>query len=432
MSKKSKIYLLLAGASLIVFASALFLSRDTLAGMIRQYEDEQAAEEYLKLYFIDVTGAETGGIPAEVSPVETEGADASVSREDSVEDPAGEGFTDDRYYQRDGVTYTPDFAEGTLDCVLEIPSIGLQRGVYKGTRSEIDHDLDIWLTTAACPDLELGKTHYAIYGHNHPVQNLSFNRLKDVQPGDSFTLTKGNDVYLYSVSEIFAEWRNVGRKKYAEDLSQDPDVCYIFTCGRDYWPLNGESTRYKDYIVKGVLVKEMSLKEWNEAGKTASGSGSSESPDEDNTKEEKALMKSVLKVTAKPKADSDGFTIFASVKDESGNFIPDARLALMNSDGNAVMSWIQADEPTELTVPEGTWVIGVTEIDKDLYQEPPGKEIVITSKDVEIRRVGEETEEGAISNSGAILTAACLSAAMAVIFLAFFTVSLVKRKRKNR
>ena len=69
MSKKPKIYLLLAGASLIVFASALYFSRDTLAGMIRQYEDEQAAEEYLKLYFIDVTGAETGGIPAEVSPV---------------------------------------------------------------------------------------------------------------------------------------------------------------------------------------------------------------------------------------------------------------------------------------------------------------------------------------------------------------------------
>ncbi|MBR0391994.1 MAG: hypothetical protein IJK38_06705, partial [Oscillospiraceae bacterium] len=91
-----------------------------------------------------------------------------------------------------------------------------------------------------------------------------------------------------------------------------------------------------------------------------------------------------------------------------------------------------ADEPTELTVPEGTWVIGVTEIDKDLYQEPPGKEIVITSKDVEIRRIGEETEEGALSNSGVILTVTCLSAAMAVIFLAFFTVSLVKRKRKNR
>ena len=72
------------------------------------------------------------------------------------------------------------------------------------------------------------------------------------------------------------------------------------------------------------------------------------------------------------------------------------------------------------------------EIDKDMYQEPPGKEIVITSKDIEIRRIGEETEEGAISNSGAILTATCLSAALAVIFLAFFTVSLVKRKRKNR
>ena len=26
-------------------------------------------------------------------------------------------ITDDQYYQRDGVTYTPDFAEGTLDCV---------------------------------------------------------------------------------------------------------------------------------------------------------------------------------------------------------------------------------------------------------------------------------------------------------------------------
>lgn len=371
-----------------MFASAFYLSRDTLAGLLRLHKDKQAAEEYLKLYLIDVTDTETGSFPAEVSPIETEDADTEESREDPSFDPVREEFSDDQYYQRDGVTYTPDFAEGTLDCVLEIPSIGLRRGVYTGTQNEIDHDLGIWLTTVSRPELELGKTHYAIYGHNHPVQNLSFNRLKDVKLGDRFTLTKEGNVYLYTVTDIFAEWRHIGRKKYAEDLSQNPSLCYIFTCGRDYWPLNGESTRYKDYIVKGELKEIMALRDWDEL-EEISREGELYVPEI----KIKARHMSVLDVTAKPKENSEEFTILASLTDKSGNPIKDSILSLMDADGNEVRSWVQTDSPKELSVPEGTWVIGVTKIAQDYYVEPPGKEIIITSKDIQINRIGTETKE---------------------------------------
>ena len=107
-----------------------------------------------------------------------------------------EEWEDNVWYVRDGIRYTPDYAKGFLECVLEIPSVKIRRGVYSGTWEEIQHNLDIWMVTAARPDYELGKTHYCIYGHNHTVQNLSFNRLKDVKKGELFKLTCEKGIFI--------------------------------------------------------------------------------------------------------------------------------------------------------------------------------------------------------------------------------------------
>ena len=52
-------------------------------------------------------------------------------------------------------------------------------------------------------------------------------------------------------------------RKYITDMSWGTDYCFLITCGRDdmYLP-NGQSTRYKDFILQGELVKHYSLSEY--------------------------------------------------------------------------------------------------------------------------------------------------------------------------
>lgn len=163
-----------------------------------------------------------------------------------------EEWEDNVWYVRDGIRYTPDYAKGFLECVLEIPSVKIRRGVYSGTWEEIQHNLDIWMVTAARPDYELGKTHYCIYGHNHTVQNLSFNRLKDVKKGELFKLTCEKGIFTYKVSEIFAWWREEVTEKLVDNFNLSANECYIITCGR------GEN-RYKDLVVKGILQSKKEI-----------------------------------------------------------------------------------------------------------------------------------------------------------------------------
>ena len=322
------------------------------------------------------------------------------------------------YYERNGVTYTPDFARGKLACVLEIPSISLKRGVYSGSQEEIEHDLDIWLTTAASPFLRVGETHYAIYGHNHLVQDLSFNRLKDVKPGDVFTLTSEKKVYSYRVTSIFAEWRSVGRKKYATNLDLDPSLCYIFTCGRDHWLLNGKSTRYKDYIIEGTLFDH---DEENEKAGI----------DHQLVKMEPLLLPAKLEIIENGMT-ADGLLLIAALKDENGAFLTGATLSLLDTDGNEITSWTQGTRPKQLVLPEGTYVAAVTELGDSFHEEPDGVEITVRKTESWIVRIGEETEEKPVSNSEIIITTAISSAILAVVFTVLFFGSVICGKQREK
>ena len=185
---------------------------------------------------------------------EPEGDDYLVKQQKTYEDP--------NYYQRNGVTYTPDYAVGYLFCVLEYPKVGIRRGVYSGDWADIYYDLDLWMATSARPDYEIGKTHMAIYGHNHTAQDLSFNNLKVASVGDEFTLYSTDGVYRYEVTRIFADWRSSVSKNYVDNMTISPDVCYIITCGRDNFLVDGKSSRYKDFIVEGHLKEKLSLTEY--------------------------------------------------------------------------------------------------------------------------------------------------------------------------
>lgn len=171
-------------------------------------------------------------------------------------------YTDENYYSRDGVVYTPDYAQGEIDCVLEVPSVEIRRGVYTGTWDQINYDLDIWMVTAARPDYVLGETHYCIYGHNHTVQNLSFNRLQKVQVGERFYLTSSTGRYIYTITNVFAVSREDATTDYVNNFDLGSDKCYLITCGRDDGVRN---YRYLDLIVEGTLEEHMTLEEYAES-----------------------------------------------------------------------------------------------------------------------------------------------------------------------
>lgn len=209
-------------------------------GYERQEQEEQLADQYLEFL---IQAAET--VAEEESKPGT--------KENEQKQPTMPGWTDNQYLTKDGVTFTPDYAKGYLDCVLEIEKIKLKRGVYGGSWDDIVHNLDVWMVTVAHPDMILGETAYSIYGHNHTAQALSFNRLPELTVGDTFTLTNYTGQYIYEVTEILSLNRNSGRSKYIDNFRNRPVTeITIFTCGRagEYW----NNTRYKDYILVGTMI----------------------------------------------------------------------------------------------------------------------------------------------------------------------------------
>ena len=165
-------------------------------------------------------------------------------------------YEDNNYPYFFGRHYTPDYATGTIMGVLEIPSIQLRRPIYTGTWEDILHDLDAWMTVQAHPDLVLGETHFAIYGHNSVSQDLSFNKLRYVQIGEYFAITSGDKVYYYEATDFFADWRECVTRYYVDDFTRPADQCYIITCGRDEY-------RWRDVVLVGTLQKVYDLEEWD-------------------------------------------------------------------------------------------------------------------------------------------------------------------------
>ena len=253
MKKRLFAYILLLTAcvTVLTWSGIVFFRSEEVEGYVRQYREEQIAELYLQ----DIQEkSRNENVSVQAEPEKT---DEDVKKEESIApaDQVDLNYTDDNYEVIGGVRYTPDYAAGQLDCVLEIPKIKMRRGVYTGTASEIQHDLDIWMTTTAHTDYVLGETHYCIYGHNSPTQSLSFNDLKHVGVGDIFLLTTEDYVYLYDVTDFYPQWRELVKKDITDNFSLPTDKCFIITCGRDQY-------RYKDIIVEGTLKEKYTIDEW--------------------------------------------------------------------------------------------------------------------------------------------------------------------------
>ena len=364
--KKALIYAALFTASLavlIVFAVCFFNSSE-MKGLRRQHQEEELAEQFIRdASFREMERKET----------ETEKEPTNPEIEESV--PADQAvqidldYTDDNYEVINGIRYTPDYALGTLDCVLEIPKIKMRRGIYTGSVAEIQHDLDIWMATTAHTGYTLGETHYCIYGHNSPTQDLSFNKLKYVTVGDVFLLTTEDSVFLYDVTDFFPQWRELVKKDITDNFSISSDKCYIITCGRDEY-------RYRDILVEGTLRKRYSLKEWNE-----------------RDLKEKEMQKSIQAKIEQPKEATKLSAIFeddvikVTLLSDGGEPVKGERLCITDENGMFVPAFsegLATDEngtaviPAEILEPDKLYAIGAYEMKDESLSAPADLEIRVT------------------------------------------------------
>ncbi len=399
MAKKEKIVATVLGAGAMCLAGYswyLYVNPES-EGANRQNIEESLAQAYIRaLLFENETGTTIPGesetnafsdFTKEVSLAVLQTFEEKIEIEEEIDETTN--WVDSNYYVRDGVTYTPDYAMGELLGVLEVDHAGICRGVYGGSWEAIEHDLDIWMVTAARPDYEIGKTHFAIYGHNHTVQDLSFNRLKDVAPGDVFTYTTDQSVYIYDVTRFFADWRELVTRDYVDNFSIPADKCYIISCGRNEY-------RYKDIVVEGTLrcvveltdyVKNSDYYKYEYDPKTDVSTSiellsSTENVIESSIKEtgtlvaEESLIEEENSATKKKETHievsctAEG-RLSAECIDENGELVS-CEMALFDSDGIIITSWTQPDEnmaTVELT--DGSdYVVGIISLSNSDVEVP--------------------------------------------------------------
>lgn len=379
------IFLLTACIAVLVWSGIEFFRSEEAQGYIRQYWEEQIAELYLQ----DIQEKNRN----ESTQTEAETVDEVEENEEGIApvDQVDLNYSDDNYEVIGGVRYTPDYAAGHLDCVLEIPKIKMRRGVYTGTASEIQHDLDIWMTTTAHTDYVLGKTHYCIYGHNSPTQSLSFNDLKHVGVGDIFLLTTEDYVYLYDVTDFYPQWRELVKKDITDNFSLPTDKCFIITCGRNQY-------RYKDIIVEGTLREKYTIAEWN-------GTDPRRLLEEAKDSTIPAVIKTKrIQTSLSVELVNDKLQI--QLSDENGSPIPGAVLCITDFDGlflKDISECLITDGHGTVNVSQKyfsdgkLYAAGVLEMDTEQYKTPAdqGFRIRFDNQEYEISQESADPESAA-------------------------------------
>lgn len=109
---------------------------------------------------------------------------------------------------------------------IEIPSINCKLPVYKGTDdSKLEEGAQHMFRTSL--PMEGDGIHVVISGHTALPTKELFNRLTELEKGDSFSVEFFGDIYNYRVSEI-----NVVLPEDSEKLQVQPDrnLCTLVTC----------------------------------------------------------------------------------------------------------------------------------------------------------------------------------------------------------
>lgn len=250
----------------IVFAAVLFLGLGVyyLYGYhwtewSHQRTETRLAERYLQelekwsrtLSDETYQEAEQGAAPGE-SVSDPEGWQLSVYDEYWMEDDerlSADSWREELeslWYLAEGLDFTPDYGEGVVLGVLEIPAAGLCRPVYAGDWDVLEKDMEQWMVTLSRPDYIPGRTHLCIRCRSlSSTGGLGFSGLSGLTVGEGFSMTCESGRYEYRVTNIFAVSEETAAEWYVDDFYLPWTMCYLITGG----------ARGENILVEGTLER---------------------------------------------------------------------------------------------------------------------------------------------------------------------------------
>lgn len=169
---------------------------------------------------------------------------------------AEESVLAEDYLQEKEKTEEDTLIEEEMNCVLEIPALGIFQGVYRGTQEEIMRWLDLWKLAAADQDMELGKRGIVIYGHNYPGYPGGLGGLAQICIGDQFFLTNREEQWCFQVESISVWNRQEAVERLVRPILPESES-WLLTCAR-----NPDGSNAGTYLaVRGTLRKIVKLRD---------------------------------------------------------------------------------------------------------------------------------------------------------------------------
>lgn len=113
---------------------------------------------------------------------------------------------------------------GEIDSILVIDKIKLSKAIIRGEYN--DYNLDRYFFVTADQTSVLGVDNYVIYGHCSQTYGHSFNRLEELEAGDTFYLIRKGITYPYVVTDSI----RVLHAEAAQYLSDREGTVQLLSC----------------------------------------------------------------------------------------------------------------------------------------------------------------------------------------------------------
>lgn len=119
---------------------------------------------------------------------------------------------------------------------LNIPKISFEMGIYdvENKLNDVDYNVEI------LENSDIDRNVYFFAGHAGNGDNCYFNRVKELDVGDSIYVKIDSEVLIYEVVDVY----NIVKNGYMEVDGYLENVLYLITC----------SGYNRQLIVKGVLI----------------------------------------------------------------------------------------------------------------------------------------------------------------------------------
>lgn len=234
MKKIRKAHLIFGGAILSVVAASAIVF---LIPYFKAEEQQDFEEELIGQYLENPEGIPVS-LPKEPLDLDDVGSvdenNAGTTDTGVPQGPTGYNFSD---------IDTKEFI-GEIDSILVIDKIDMKKVIIRGP--ENTYNLDRYYFVTADTSTPLNGGNYIIYGHCSRTYGHSFNRLDELEIGDSFYLIQNGQEYAYKIEE-----KNKVLRSECSSFFPEKTCVTLVSCEKDLQP---GFTEKRVIIIRAVPV----------------------------------------------------------------------------------------------------------------------------------------------------------------------------------